>query len=79
MTEEALSRTTKLSRKAFWAQLVPVSVPKGVRHLLGVSSRRNVGRSEKSSVTGEEKPHQQNACPHIIGGTRDTFLLKKEH
>lgn len=77
--KEALSRTTKRGRKAFWAQPVPVSVPKGVGHLLGVSSRKTVGQSEKSLVTGEEKPHQQNACPHIIGGIRDTFLLKKEH
>lgn len=79
VTEEALSRTTKRSRKALGAQPVPVSVPKGVGHLLGVSSRKTEGQSEKSSVTGEEKLHQQNACPHIIGGIHDTFLLKKEH
>lgn len=58
---------------------VPVSVPKGVGHLLGVSSRKTAGQSEKSSMTGEEKHHQQNASPHRVGGTRGTFLLRKEH
>lgn len=57
----------------------PVSVPKGGGHLLGASSRKSVAQSEKSSVTGEEKQHQQNASPHIIGGTHGTFLLRKEH
>lgn len=66
-------------QESIWVQPVPVSVPKGVGHLLGVSSRKTGGQSEKSSGTGGEKPHQQNACPHIIGGIRDTFLLKKEH
>lgn len=61
------------------AQPVPVSVPKGGGHLLGASSRKTAAQSEKSWVTGEEKQHQQNASPHIIGGTHGTFLLRKEH
>ena len=66
-------------RKSLWTQPVPVSVPKGARHLLVVSSRKTGGQSGTSSMTGEEKQHQQNASPHITGGTHGTFLLRTEH